>query len=178
MKHIKKFENFDLSPTEDPNSSDAKLDWNNMNDWISEFSSKRVIVEQAYMKYKDIKELRNILVSKGIADKDGDGINIKNPLLSIWAKASSYKRKISVLEKSLDLLRNTLKENTSKLATEPDLKDVVEQQNMSINDNIRKKMKEIQELNKEVSNTDNEVKEKIKEMKDKLKNDRKTIDKK
>lgn len=175
MIHIKKFENFELSPTEDPNISDIKLDWNNMNDWISEFNSKKAIIDQAYMKYKDIKELRNMLISKGIAEKDGDGINIKNPLLSIWAKTSSYKRKISGIEKSLELLKNSLRDNVAKLSTEPDLKDVVDQQNTSINDSMRIKNKEILDLNKEIIKAENEVKDKIKEMKDKLKNDQKSI---
>jgi tRNA U38,U39,U40 pseudouridine synthase TruA len=169
MKHLKTFESYELSPTEDPAISSAKVDINNMAQWISEFNSKKSAVDDIYKIYIDSKDLRNKLASKGLIDKDGDGVSFTNPLLASWATASNKKRQVNNIEKAIDLLIGNKSENNQKLAEDQDLKETIDIQNKSIDINIIDKKKRLQELNKEINDAEKETSDKLTEYKTKFK---------
>ncbi len=165
MKHLKKFENYELSPTEDPAISSAKVDMNNMNQWISEFNSQKATVDEIYLTYIDEKDLRNKLLSKKLIDKDGEGVHFPNPLLASWAETSAKKRQVDVIEKSINLLIGNKNENNRKLNADADLQETIDIQNNSIDENIRDKKASLNTLNKEINQAEQETMEKLNDFK-------------
>lgn len=175
MKHLKTFENYELSDTEDPAISSAKVNMNNMSNWISEFNAQKSSLDTIYKTYRDQRDLRNKLLAKKLITKEGDGVSFLNPLLGIWAKISNKRRMIVNIEKSLELLTNTKNENNKKLIGDPDLKETIDVQNANIDANIKIKKDKIQEIAVEISDIEKESSEKLKEIQDRLKGDSKTL---
>jgi hypothetical protein len=175
MKHLKTFENYDLSPTEDPSISSAKVSINQMNDWISEFKSKRNSVDLIYRDFVDQKDLRSKLLSKGLISKEGDGVQFENPLLGSWASVAAKSRQIFNIEKELDLLSNSLKDNAKKMNLDPDLKDTIDEQNKGIEASIIEKRNKISEIAKEMAGLESKASEQMKELQNKMKFGTKTI---
>lgn len=165
MKHLKTFENYELSPTEDPAISSTKVDMNNMNQWISEFNSQKNTVDEIYLTYVDEKDLRNKLISKKLIDKEGDGVHFPNPLLASWAEVSAKKRQVDVINKSINLLQGNKNENLSKLGADPDLKETIDIQNNTIDQNINDKKAALNSLNKEINTAQQETLKKLNDYK-------------
>lgn len=168
MKHLKTFENYELSPTEDPAISSAKVDMNNMTLWISEFNSKKTTVDDIYRNYIDANDLRTKLLSKGLIDKEGDGVHFINPLLASWATTSAKKRQVFNIEKSINLLEQNKNENIKRLSEDQDLKETIDAQNSSIDQNINDKRKDLQEINREIGISQRATSDKLKEYKTKF----------
>ena len=175
MKHLKKFENYELSPTEDPAISSAKVDMNNMKNWINEFNSQKSMVDDIYTRYIDEKDLRNKLLSKKLINKEGDGVHFINPLLASWASVSAKKRQFSVIEKSIALLINNKNENNKRAIGDFELKETTDIQNASIDDNIKDKRLALNELNKEINKAQQETMDKLNEYKRMFKEQSKKI---
>jgi len=175
MKHLKTFENYDLSPTEDPSISSAKISINQMNDWISEFKNKKSSVDVIYRDFIDQKDLRSKLLSKGLINKDGDGVQFTNPLLASWASVASKSRQVFNIKKQLDLLQNSLTENSKKMNLDPDLKDTIIEQNKGIETSIADKKTKINDIMKEMAELESKAIDEMKELQNKMKSDSKTI---
>lgn len=175
MKHLKTFENYELSPTEDPSISSAKVSVNQMNDWVSEFKSKKNSVDLIYSEFVDQKDLRNKLLSKGLISKEGDGVQFINPLLGAWASVASKSRQIYNIEKQLELLSNSLKENYKKMNSDQDLKETIEEQNKGIESSIAEKKKKIAEITKEIAELESKATDQLKKLQNEMKSNSKTI---
>lgn len=168
INNFSKFlESYIIDKNDSPNLQSQMISLNKSNKDISEYNSKKSILNNIYLTYKDQKDLRSKLKSQGFTNNTG-GITFINPLLSIYSRISEKSRKIKNIEESINLYKNDIIERNKTLSDNPELKDNIKEQIDELNNKIANKLNEIKELNKEILDLEKEISKKLKEIKDSI----------
>lgn len=174
MKYLKSYilfkEDFVTSPTDGVNLSNFKNRYNQVKSFIDEFNSKKTVVENIYNNYKDRNDLINKLKSQKflLDDSTPENLKFENPLISIWADISYYRRKITELEDSIKISNDDIKLKQDQIKLKPNISDVLNKTIEDINNRNSDKTKQITELNQKISQKEQESRDKIKELSDEL----------
>jgi chromosome segregation ATPase len=176
MKYLKSYilfnEDFIISPTDGVNVSNAKNRHNQIKSFIDEFNSKKTVIENIYQNYKDRNDLINKLKSQKFL-LDGstpESLKFENPLISIWADISHYKRKITEIEDSIEINNDDIKLKNDQIKLKPNISDVLKQSIEDIQKRIVDKKNKINEYRNQISQKEKDSQEKIKQLSDELKN--------
>lgn len=176
MKYLKSYilfnEDFIISPTDDVNVSNAKNRHNQIKSYLNEFNSKKTVIENIYKDYKDRNDLINKLKSQKflLDDSTPESLKFENPLISIWADISYYKRKITELEDSIQINNDDIKLKNDQIKLKPNISDVLKQSIEDIQKRIVDKNNKITEYRNQISQKEKDSQDKIKELSDELKN--------
>jgi chromosome segregation ATPase len=181
IKRYKDFieEKYSITQNDPIQLASDKTYFNQMEENIKEFLTKKVTVDNIYMTYTDDKDLISKLsAQKFIPTNTSDKKQIKfnNPLIGLYADAAQKKRELKSLESDLISQKDTLTDRQSSITANPEsadsIKNDISYTQTKISDiNIR-----VQKIKNEIVTLERNTRDKLKEMKDDLANNKKKID--
>lgn len=132
---------------------------------IKEYNSKKTSLYNIYMQYTDKESLKSSLVSSGYAEKDGDTVKFKNPLLRSYGRIADTYRKIRDTEDYIKMQKEEIQIKKKAISDNPNLEEGLKSQI----DNIEERIDNSEDKIRDYKDTANELTkvldDRVKEMK-------------
>lgn len=184
MKHIKSYISYNesvykVNSTDAPELAADKTNTNKLQVDIKEFLTKKTVVDNIYMTYKDERDLISKLYSQKLIlanTSNKKRIQFINPLIGFYAQASEKKRQLKSLDDELQNKKDDISTKKSLMISNPDTKDALQ-------NDIDYTQTKIGEINDRISKIKNEIvslerstEKKLKEMKLNITSSKKRLD--
>jgi hypothetical protein len=172
MKYLNTYSNFISEKfipqeTDPPEQVSGMNNFNDIEKWINEFNSKKSALQNIYTNYKTEEDLvKTLQKQKYINSPNLKLMKFNNPLLGMWAKSCEIRREVNDIQKGIDDLNNTIKDDTDNVTANP---STAESGKESINlkkQDLTNKQKLLQDKNLELANQEKKVRDELKKMMD------------
>lgn len=183
MKYLKKFKPFVEKYTIDQNDptefASDKTTFNQNENFVKEFLTKKVTLENIYATYKDEKDLTTKLFAQKfipINTSNKKKIQFINPLFGLYAQALEKERELKSLEDDLTSQQGTLSDRQTTMNQNPDTKDSLANDVQYTQSKISDITTNIARLKNEIVTLERNTQQKLKQMKTDILNNKKRID--
>lgn len=183
MKYLKCYNSFseklNIYQNDQPNMASNKSSYNDLEENIKEFTSKKTTVDNIYATYKDDRDLISKLFAQKFIPLNTDDMNkikFTNPLIALYAQVCDKRRELKSVEADLTTQNETLLQRQSALSQSPNTTDSIQSDIDYTKGKILDLTKRISTLKTEVSTLEKNAKDKLNAMKTELLNSKKKID--
>lgn len=169
MKYLKKYklfleeDEFDIKDTDKEDVKISKEQLNLLKSQLSEYPSKKGVIEQIYKKYKTVKE-----AEPEIEKILGDDPELRNPFLVDYNNISRITKEVDEIHKEivLDKIKSDDFKEESNLVSDPTTKAAINAKFSDIQNRIAEKNKKIVDKQKEVQDLKTKLEEKMNKMRE------------
>lgn len=164
--NYKKFlESYTIDEKDPPELNTQKIDSNNLQLWISEYNSKKGVIDSIYSTYIDNNDLITKLKSGKFIEDNGSFIN---PLLGLRSQIAKKNREILVVQKNIKITENDIKSKQDLIRSDPTLKESISGDIANLNKKSTDYKSKISSLSKDIIDLEKSINEKLLEFKKSL----------
>jgi chromosome segregation ATPase len=156
-----------------------KLYANDMENYIKEFLTKKVTLDNIYIIYKDEKDLISKLSAQKFIEQnttDKKKIKFLNPLLGLYAQAAEKKRELKNIEKEISDQDQLISDRKGQISENPEAKVSLQQDINYTTSKINDLKSRLSKIKNEIVSLERSTEKKLKEMKSSFTDNKKRID--
>lgn len=184
MKHLINYIKFNealykVEPTDAPEFAVDKTNTNKLQADIKEFLTKKTVIDNIYLTYKDEKDLISKLYAQKFIPANTSNkkrIQFINPLIGFYAQASEKKRQLRSLEDELQNKKDDISSKNSLMVSNPDTKDALQNDVDYTQTKIGEINDKISKIKNEIVSLERSTEKKLKEMKLNMTTSKKRLD--
>lgn len=180
MKYLKYYsEKFNIDQNDPAELASQKLYYNDMENHIKEFLTKKTNLDNIYTTYKDEKDLiTKLSAQKFIEQNTSDKKKMKflNPLIGLYAQAAEKKREMKNIESDISNQQQTISDRNGQISENPDAKDSLQQDIDYTTSKVNDLKSRLSKIKTEIVSLERSTEKKLREMKLSLADNKKRID--
>jgi hypothetical protein len=173
MKYIKKFEKYVIPNTDSPEVSSDKDYFNNLEDNIKEYNTKKTTLQNIYMTYTNQDDLVKKLFSQKFINSNTTPTKdsprkFMNPLLDLWSQVCQKMRDTKNIQDQITSEKGTINQKNDLISQNPNVADSANQSISNSNSNITDLNQQLSKINTSITILKKQTEDELAKMKKEL----------